>query len=129
MQHKINFFKWSLTGWKSQLFFSYTTCYTKGKDPSLPYFLHINQRRIVGFIPFPKELALYELQTASSRIWTRVVMSIFYDNNHYAMGMCVYIYIYIYIYTQAFILMSLEKAQIYLFSRCLWVNCKIDWAL
>ena len=37
------------------------------------------------------------MQTASSKVWTLVSMSIFY--NHYSMSaLCVYIYIYIYIY-------------------------------
>ena len=30
-------------------------------------------------------LALYKTQTASSKIWTRVAVSIFYDDNHYIM--------------------------------------------
>ena len=35
-----------------------------------------------GFIPFPGALAESEMQTASSRILTLVINSIFYDNNH-----------------------------------------------
>ena len=36
---------------------------------------------IIGFIPFPRLLVQCEMQSASSRIWTRVVVSISYDNN------------------------------------------------
>ena len=32
---------------------------------------------------FSKVLALREIQTASSKIWTQVVVSIFYDHSHY----------------------------------------------
>ena len=30
-------------------------------------------------------LVLYEMQSVSSRIWTRVAVSISYDDNHYTM--------------------------------------------
>ena len=40
----------------------------------------------MGFIPFPRVLVLCEMQSASSRIWTRVAVSISYDDNHYTMG-------------------------------------------
>ena len=32
---------------------------------------------------FPKGLVLWEMQSVSSRIWTRVAVSISYDDNHY----------------------------------------------
>ena len=32
-------------------------------------------------MPFPKALAQNEMQTASSRIWTRVAKSVFNNNN------------------------------------------------
>ena len=39
------------------------------------------------------------MQSASSRIWTRVALSISYDDNNYTTGNSnIYIYIYIYIY-------------------------------
>ena len=41
------------------------------------------------------------MQSVSSKIWTRVAVSISYDDNHYTTGtstLWVYIYIYIYIY-------------------------------
>ena len=38
------------------------------------------------FIPFPRALVLCEMQSVSSRIWTRVTMSISCDNNHYTTG-------------------------------------------
>ena len=60
-----------------------TNCLTKVEEPSLPYYLTIAGGRIIGFIPFPRVLVLCEMQLAWSRIWTRVAVSISYDNNHY----------------------------------------------
>ena len=40
--------------------------------------------RADGIMPFPGALALSEMQTALSRIWTLVTNSIFYYNNYYA---------------------------------------------
>ena len=56
------------------------------EEPSLPYYLPIAGGRIIGFIPFPKVLVLCEMQSVSSWIWTRVTVSISYDNKHYTMG-------------------------------------------
>ena len=41
---------------------------------------------IIGFILFPMVLVLCEMQSVSSRIWTRVAVSISYDDNHYTTG-------------------------------------------
>ena len=60
-----------------------TCCYTKVKEPSLPY-LPMAGGRIVRFIPLPGTLALSELQTASFRIWTHAANSTFCDSNFYA---------------------------------------------
>ena len=49
---------------------------------SLAYYLPIAKRKTIGFIPFPRVLALCEMPAASSRIWTLVPMSISYDDNH-----------------------------------------------
>ena len=54
-------------------------------DYSLPFYLSIAGGRIIGFIPFPRVLVLCEMQSASSRFWTRVAVSISYDYNHYTM--------------------------------------------
>ena len=81
--HKVNLFKRSLTGLNSEFSFSFTSCLTKAEEPSLPYYLLIVGGRIIGFIPFPRVLALCEMQSVSSRIWTRVAVSIPYDDNHY----------------------------------------------
>ena len=74
----------------SELFFhrSYlkTTTLTKNEEPSLPYYLLLAGGRIIGFIPFPRVLVLCEMQSATSRIWTCVTVSISYDDNHYTMG-------------------------------------------
>ena len=55
------FSKWSLTGLNSEFFFSEPSCYTKVKESSLSYYLLIVGGKIVGFIPFPKVLELYEM--------------------------------------------------------------------
>ena len=75
--------KRSLTGLNSEFSFSLTSCLTKAEEPSLPYYLPIAGGRIIGFIPFPRVLVLCEMQSVLSRIWTRVAVSISYDNNHY----------------------------------------------
>ena len=59
---------------------------TRLKKPSLTNYLIIIESRIIRFIPFPKVLSLCEMQTVSSRIWTRVSMSISYDCNDYTMN-------------------------------------------
>ena len=51
-------FKHSLTGLNSEFSFSQTSCHTKAKEPSLPYYLPIAGGRIIGFIPFPRVLVL-----------------------------------------------------------------------
>ena len=40
----------------------------------------------MGLIPFPRLLVLCEMQSTSSRIWTRIAVSISYDDNHYTTG-------------------------------------------
>ena len=79
-------FKRSLTGLNSEFSISWTSYLTKAEEPSLPYYLPIAARGIIGFIPFPRVLVLCEMQSVSSRIWTRVVVSISYDDNHYTTG-------------------------------------------
>ena len=73
-------FKRSLTVWNLEFSF------TKAEEPSLSYYLPIDGGRIIGFIPFPRVLVLCEMQSVSSRIWTRVAVSISYDDNHYTTG-------------------------------------------
>ena len=73
-------FKRSLAGLNSEFSFS------KAEEPSLPYYLPIAGGRIIGFILFPRVLVLCEMQSVSSRIWTRVAVSISYDDNHYTTG-------------------------------------------
>ena len=80
------FFKRSLTGLNSEFYFSLTSCLTKAEEPRLPYYLPIGGGRIIGFIPFPRVLVRYEMQSVSSRIWTRVAVSISCDGNHYTTG-------------------------------------------
>ena len=49
----------------------------------LLYYLPIDGGRIIVFIPFPRILAICEMQSVWSRIWICVTMSISYDDNHY----------------------------------------------
>ena len=79
-------FKRSLTGFNSEFSFSLTSCLTKAEEPSLSYYLPNAGGRIIGFIPFPRVLVLCEMQSVSSRIWTRVALSISYDDNNYTTG-------------------------------------------
>ena len=60
-------FKRCLTGLNSEFSFSETGCLTKAEELSLPYYLSIAGRRIIGFIPFLRVLVLCEIQSASSR--------------------------------------------------------------
>ena len=75
-----------LTGLNSEFSFSKNSCLTKAEEPSLPYYFPIAGGRIIGFIPFPRVLVLCEMQSVSSRIWTRVAVSIFYDDNYNTTG-------------------------------------------
>ena len=83
--HKV-IFKRSLTGLNSEFSFSSTSCLTKAEEHSLSYYLPIAGGRIIGFIPFPRVFVLCEMQSVSSRIWTRVAVSISYDANHHTTG-------------------------------------------
>ena len=76
-------FKRSLIGLNSEFSFSCTSCLTKAEEISLTYYLPLAGGRIIGFIPFPRVLVLCEMQSVASRIWTRVTVSISYDDNHY----------------------------------------------
>ena len=79
-------FKRSLTGLNSEFSFSWTSFLTKAEELSLPYYLPIAGRGVIGFIPFPGVLVLCEMQSVSSRIRTRVAVSLSYDDNHYTTG-------------------------------------------
>ena len=83
-------FKRNLTGLNSEFSFSLTSCLTKAEEPSLSYYLPITGGRIIGFIPSPRVLVLCEMQSVSSKIWTRVAVSISYDDNDYTTGTCGY---------------------------------------
>ena len=83
-------FKRSLTGLNSEFSFSETSCLAEAEEPSLPCYVSIAGGRIMGFIPFPRVLALCEMQSVSSRIWTRVAVSISYNDNHYTTGTTYY---------------------------------------
>ena len=67
----------------SDFSFSWTNHHTKAEEPTLSYYLLIAGAGIIGFIPFPKVLALYKMQTVSYKIWTHFTVSLFYKSNHY----------------------------------------------
>ena len=92
-------FKQSLTGFNSEFSFSKTSCLPKAEEPRLPYHLPIAGGRIIGFILFPRVLVLCEMQSVSSRIWTRVTVSISYDDNYYTTSTSYLLDIYLLDYT------------------------------
>ena len=59
---------------------------TKAEELSLSSYLPIAGGRIIGVIPFPRILVLCEMQSVSSRIWTRVAVSISYGDYNYTTG-------------------------------------------
>ena len=104
-------FKRVLTSLNSDFSFSHTGYLTKVNDPSLFYYLPIAGGWILGFMPLPRALVWSEIRIASSRIWTRVIVSIISwtppifvcfvyhiksNNIQIKKKYCIYIYIYIY---------------------------------
>ena len=79
-------FKTEFNRFKFTIFFFLDWLSNKVKDASLPYYLPTAGGRIIGFIPSLRVLVLCKMQSASSRIWTRVAMSILFDDNHYTTG-------------------------------------------
>ena len=108
-------FKRSLTGLNSEFSFSYTSCLTKPEEPSLSYYLPIAGGRIIGFIPFPRVLVLCEMQLVSARIWTRVAVSISYDDNHYTTG------------TSRFLILTNHRLFLYIYNCSVGLVCWIHW--
>ena len=70
----------------SQFSFFLTGYPTKFKEPSLLNYLPIAGGRILCFMPFPRVFALREMQTASTKIWTRVAISTPYGDDRYTKG-------------------------------------------
>ena len=60
--------------------FSWLAALSKLKSLVYPTILTIGEERPVKFIAFPRVLTWYEMQIASSRIWTLVTTFISYDN-------------------------------------------------
>ena len=59
---------------------------TSPRLKNLKNYLPIAGGRIIGFIPFSRVLVLCEMKSVSSRISTRIAVSISYDDNHYTTG-------------------------------------------
>ena len=71
-------------GLNLEISFSLTGCQTNVKAHSLSYYLLISGGRIAACIPFLRVLARCQMQAASTKIRTRVAMSISYHDDHYA---------------------------------------------
>ena len=69
-------------GLNSEFSFSSTGCQNKANERCLPYDLHKTGERIIGFLPYSRVFMSSEMQPVSTRNWTRVVVSISYDDNH-----------------------------------------------
>ena len=67
----------------SEFSFFSSNSYTKVKEPSLSYYWVSAGGRMVKCIPFLRAVVLHEMQWAPSRIWARIAVSIFIDNNYY----------------------------------------------
>ena len=83
-------FKRSLIGFEFRVFLLLDKLPHQMKNLVCPTILPLAGGRIIGFIPFPRVLVLCEMQSVSSRIWTRVAVSISYHDNHYATGTSMY---------------------------------------
>ena len=119
-------FKRSLTSLDSEFSFSSTSCLTKAEEPSLPYYLPIAGGRIIGFIPFPRVLEICDMQSFSSRIWTRIAVSIFYDDNHDTTGTSIPLSIYLsYILVYHFVYMRLSYIWVYLVCIRIFYKCSL----
>ena len=67
---------WNKINFKAEFSFSYIGCHTNVKEQSLLHYLLIVWKRTVGSTPFQRILALCEMQTVSSTIWTQFTVSI-----------------------------------------------------
>ena len=70
-------FKRSLTSLNTEFFFSKTSCVPKAEEPSLSFYWPIAGEKNNWIHTFPKGIS------AMLRTWTRVGVSISYDDNHY----------------------------------------------
>ena len=77
---------------------SLTGCHTKIKELSLPKAAR-SWRVLMDSCLSKGHYHKSVTQTVLSRIWTRLAMFIFYDDNSETISLSLYIYIYIYIYT------------------------------
>ena len=119
-------FKQSLTGFNSEFSYFETSCLTQVEEPSLPYYLTIAGGRIIEFIAFPRVLVLYEMQSVSSRIWTRFAVSISYEDNHYTTDTS-HLSIYLSIYQREVPMgahIFNQRPQVYSFSEGKWAADK-----
>ena len=65
---------------------SFPSRLTKTKELILPYYLPVARRRTIRFVPNLRVFLLCEMQSVSSSIWTCVIVSISYNDNHYTTG-------------------------------------------
>ena len=83
MWHKVYFLKSCLWVLNSEFSFSGTGCHIKVKESASRTIVTLTGATIVEFIPLTKVSALWETETDSFMIWTRVAVSISYDGNYY----------------------------------------------
>ena len=79
----VSFFKRNFRILNLEFSFSLADCHTKVNEHSLPYYLLTAERRIAGYILFSWVLSQCEMQTASSRFWTRVAVPFSDEDNHF----------------------------------------------
>ena len=98
-------FKRSLTGLNSEFSFFKTGYHTKVKESNLPYYLPIAGRRTIGFVPFQKILAQYEMLRPGFELFSPcqfpTILTITSRANPW-----IYIYIYICVCVCLFVLKS-----------------------
>ena len=64
-------FKWYKAGLNTEFSFFYTGCLINVKEPSLPYYLLIVEKRTYWFMPFPRALEWTEMQLHVIFTYTR----------------------------------------------------------
>ena len=79
--HKVNFWSGVYQVWIQSFPSPRLVASPRMKNLVCPTILPIAGGRIIGYIPFPRVLVLCEMQSVSSRIWTRVAVSISCDDN------------------------------------------------
>ena len=83
-RNKVNYL--SRNSWFIVIFSPMLVAVTNNKRRSLLKYLQITGRKIVGFTPFLRWSVYNKVYTVSCRVWTRLIESISYADNRYAMS-------------------------------------------